>query len=435
MDAATFSQYGSYQFDTSRRGNDSEASREPFAYLHAHAQQLPISTESSLTFALGMNVAHVRQTTTYAPAPQYSYNATKTFAMTDDQCMCPDGDEMSCVEYGESEFGGYDSPYSSALSPSSSVDYTANASYWGTPPPADYFDGELEHAGPSSAFDRPLYPPTRSYTLESAITPITPTTPVTPSSTVSSSVRIGTVSTPREDRHQHTTSSSAPETSARNSRPNLAPVKTDFTHHSHSHLNSTYYPASTTSAAATVPDNTPLSLAAIASQLNGSGMDEIPVSESEAKLGQAMFKLHGAVPPPKDQPAKKKPIMACLFCRERKICCGPPPPDSLNQTCKQCSRRGLDCVFPTESRRGQHKRSPRAARVAALADAHLHKLAHAQSQVLQGHPQPPPPDATLAKKRPAKPRVLKSKADEKASMALVNEKSVRRRRSPVSEVA
>ena len=34
------------------------------------------------------------------------------------------------------------------------------------------------------------------------------------------------------------------------------------------------------------------------------------------------------------QPAKKKPTMACLFCRERKICCGPPTPDSADPRCK-----------------------------------------------------------------------------------------------------
>ncbi|KAL6302296.1 hypothetical protein BKA93DRAFT_737140, partial [Sparassis latifolia] len=70
------------------------------------------------------------------------------------------------------------------------------------------------------------------------------------------------------------------------------------------------------------------------------------------------------------EPPKKKPVMACLFCRERKIACGPPVPGSAELRCNQCARRSLRCEYPKESRRGQHKRGPRAARVQALADAH-----------------------------------------------------------------
>jgi len=32
--------------------------------------------------------------------------------------------------------------------------------------------------------------------------------------------------------------------------------------------------------------------------------------------------------------ASKKPVLACLFCRGRKIACGPPLPGSLNKSCK-----------------------------------------------------------------------------------------------------
>ena len=32
--------------------------------------------------------------------------------------------------------------------------------------------------------------------------------------------------------------------------------------------------------------------------------------------------------------AKKKPAIACLFCRERKICCGPPTADDTDPRCK-----------------------------------------------------------------------------------------------------
>ncbi|KAG2749113.1 hypothetical protein P692DRAFT_20732829 [Suillus brevipes Sb2] len=53
---------------------------------------------------------------------------------------------------------------------------------------------------------------------------------------------------------------------------------------------------------------------------------------------------------------QKKQALACLFCRERKIACGRPPAHSPDQTCNQCARRRMKCEYPTESRRGQHKR-------------------------------------------------------------------------------
>lgn len=53
---------------------------------------------------------------------------------------------------------------------------------------------------------------------------------------------------------------------------------------------------------------------------------------------------------------QKKQALACLFCRERKIACGRPPANNPDQTCNQCSRRRIKCEYPTESRRGQHKR-------------------------------------------------------------------------------
>ncbi|TFK54565.1 hypothetical protein OE88DRAFT_1655298 [Heliocybe sulcata] len=31
---------------------------------------------------------------------------------------------------------------------------------------------------------------------------------------------------------------------------------------------------------------------------------------------------------------EKKPVLACLFCRGRKIACGPPLPGSKDKTCK-----------------------------------------------------------------------------------------------------
>ncbi|KAK7046189.1 hypothetical protein R3P38DRAFT_3257662 [Favolaschia claudopus] len=52
----------------------------------------------------------------------------------------------------------------------------------------------------------------------------------------------------------------------------------------------------------------------------------------------------------------QRQVLACYFCRGRKIACARPPPYSKNQTCNQCSRRGRECVYPPESRRGHHAR-------------------------------------------------------------------------------
>jgi hypothetical protein len=73
----------------------------------------------------------------------------------------------------------------------------------------------------------------------------------------------------------------------------------------------------------------------------------------------------------------RKPPLACLFCRGRKIACGPPPPESTDKSCKwvddihhpgqplmntsfcfrsQCFRRQLKCEYPSESRRGMRKK-------------------------------------------------------------------------------
>lgn len=72
----------------------------------------------------------------------------------------------------------------------------------------------------------------------------------------------------------------------------------------------------------------------------------------------------------------KKPALACVFCRGRKIACGPPLKDGDGKSCKyvvshreiylceclsihlcsQCQRRSLRCEYPTESRRGMRKK-------------------------------------------------------------------------------
>ncbi|EMD36668.1 hypothetical protein CERSUDRAFT_114621 [Gelatoporia subvermispora B] len=96
-------------------------------------------------------------------------------------------------------------------------------------------------------------------------------------------------------------------------------------------------------------------------------LDEIPIADRDIKPGQSIFKLNTASAD--KEPVKKKPIMACLFCRERKIACGPALPGNQDQRCNQCARRSLHCVYPKESRRGQHKRGPRAAKDATASAA------------------------------------------------------------------
>jgi len=69
------------------------------------------------------------------------------------------------------------------------------------------------------------------------------------------------------------------------------------------------------------------------------------------KAGQGVLKL-----PSTKRSARRKPAIACLFCRERKIACGAPPVGSADTTCNQCARRSRKCEYPTMSRRGLHKR-------------------------------------------------------------------------------
>ncbi|KEP51982.1 fungal Zn, 2-cys(6) binuclear cluster domain protein [Rhizoctonia solani 123E] len=57
----------------------------------------------------------------------------------------------------------------------------------------------------------------------------------------------------------------------------------------------------------------------------------------------------------KKETPSKKPALACLFCRKRKIACGPPSPENPDRTCNQCARRRQTCEYPTESRRGVRK--------------------------------------------------------------------------------
>ncbi|KAF9566801.1 hypothetical protein CPC08DRAFT_703765 [Agrocybe pediades] len=61
-------------------------------------------------------------------------------------------------------------------------------------------------------------------------------------------------------------------------------------------------------------------------------------------------------PLPSMRQLEKKPPLACLFCRGRKIACGPPIAGSPDKTCNQCQKRSLRCEYPSESRRGMRKK-------------------------------------------------------------------------------
>ncbi|KAJ6538795.1 hypothetical protein DFH09DRAFT_1368709, partial [Mycena vulgaris] len=60
----------------------------------------------------------------------------------------------------------------------------------------------------------------------------------------------------------------------------------------------------------------------------------------------------------RERDAHKKPPLACLFCRGRKIACGPPVGPAGLAGCNQCQRRSLKCEYPAESRRGMRKKKP-----------------------------------------------------------------------------
>ncbi|KAF9020650.1 hypothetical protein BDZ89DRAFT_958106 [Hymenopellis radicata] len=75
------------------------------------------------------------------------------------------------------------------------------------------------------------------------------------------------------------------------------------------------------------------------------------------------------VGPPKLVPTRsprrlgnRKPVQACLFCRGRKIACGPPVPGGPDNACNQCQRRSLKCEFPCESRRGAARKAAKNAK-------------------------------------------------------------------------
>lgn len=103
-----------------------------------------------------------------------------------------------------------------------------------------------------------------------------------------------------------------------------------------------------------------------AALLNGS-LGQFPMPDDLRKWPQ-MFKINQV----KRTGSNKKQLMACLFCRERKIGCSRPPEDEPDQTCNQCARRKRKCEYPTESRRGQHTRNRlNAKKILGLEEPHV----------------------------------------------------------------
>ncbi|KAI0666106.1 hypothetical protein C8Q78DRAFT_995083 [Trametes maxima] len=257
----------------------------------------------------------------------------------------------------------------------------------------------------SSIHPVPLPPPSgsRSYTLEGAITPITPTphaglpapnphaaqrSPSPPPMAAllppSPNVSRGPIPLPKPE------PSPPPSTTIVPSRPvaqrrsrgrprkNPSPTRAvspppvvDYPFPSFPDSPSTL-PAVCTDDVAMPPMSYPVSTLT-AGTAGATGSMSAP--SGSAVPGQSMFRLtarregesegSGGQPSEKKK-EKKEPVMACLFCRERKIACGPPAPGGPRR-CNQCTRRDLVCEYPKESRRGQHKRETRAHRIEALA--------------------------------------------------------------------
>ncbi|KAJ7732980.1 hypothetical protein B0H16DRAFT_1580240 [Mycena metata] len=76
-------------------------------------------------------------------------------------------------------------------------------------------------------------------------------------------------------------------------------------------------------------------------------VERLPTAEELRNWPQVFNNLKGTT-------VAKKPTLACHFCR-----CIRPGEEEADQTCNQCVRRKRVCVYPLESRRGQHARRRR----------------------------------------------------------------------------
>ncbi|KAJ3490032.1 hypothetical protein NLI96_g1697 [Meripilus lineatus] len=312
------------------------------------------------------------------------------------ECECVDEPDDDTMAVGD---GGGDPGY--MFSPVSSYEYDYD---YDIPPccDGDIVDspvgGDLTLWGDATPHPGTQYPndvprhysaelPTKSYTLESAITP-PPEAPLPTPSKLDNDPEIPPPTEPaappraprgrpRKNANRHSESEPVPSPKSRPSMSRSPPTKSRPSHS---------VPPALSQSPVTVPSHPPTL-----------SMDEIPVPDAESKPGQAVFKLTPSTIPgvtsgipgvggATGKEGKKKPIMACLFCRERKIACGPPAPGSANPRCNQCVRRGLECEYPKESRRGQHKRGPRAVRVQALTEEREQKSSSSSPSSGSDHP-------------------------------------------------
>ncbi|KAI6010517.1 hypothetical protein EDC04DRAFT_797058 [Pisolithus marmoratus] len=70
-----------------------------------------------------------------------------------------------------------------------------------------------------------------------------------------------------------------------------------------------------------------------------------PRTQQQARASLIAQQLHS-----KGKSMDKKPALACLFCRGRKIACGPPLPGTKDKTCKQSLAFSSVCSTPFEVR-------------------------------------------------------------------------------------
>ncbi|EKM57243.1 uncharacterized protein PHACADRAFT_254908 [Phanerochaete carnosa HHB-10118-sp] len=200
------------------------------------------------------------------------------------------------------------------------------------------------------------FQPTRSYTLEGAVTPVEsrkpPRSPNSASPSIPASPSVASVST-----------IDATETES----PRMVPPKSPSVK-----KETQVVDAAAVLPPASLPPSTLMTKFSTKPPFRHVPPPKPLKAEADAGVNGASTSAPGASGPAAaagGAAPKKKPAMACLFCRERKICCGPPAPESTDARCKQCIKRDQPCTFPTECRRGQHKRTPRKATIHALAAA------------------------------------------------------------------